>query len=98
MKEIDAIDKRMFELFNLLKSMNVLKYKRDFASACGLPEQNLYNISKGRNHFTINHVANICLFYSINANWIIGTEDNLFIKPTKSSTQTVHKTTLKEAI
>jgi len=98
MKEIDAFDKTMFKLFDILKSKGLLKYKRDFANACGLPEQNLYNISKGRNHFTINHVANVCLFYSINANWIIGTEENLFIKPTKSSTQTVHKTTLKEAI
>jgi|GEM_PF-2972671 len=95
MKEIDALDKRMFELFELLKSMGVLKYKRDFANACGLPEQNLYNIKMGRNHFTINHVANVCLFYSINANWIIGTEENLFIKP---STQTLHKTTLKAVI
>lgn len=98
MKEIDSLDKTMFKLFEILKQKGILKYKRDFAKACGLPEQNLYNIKMGRNHFTINHVANICLFYSINANWIIGTEENLFIKPTKSSTQIVHKSTLKEAI
>jgi hypothetical protein len=39
----------------------------------------------------------ICEFYSINANWILETESNLFIQK-KSSTQTVHKNTLKEAI
>lgn len=88
MTTIERLDDRMFELYNLLKSMGVLKYKRDFANACGLPEQNLYNIKMKRNHFTIIHVANICTFYSINANWIIGTESNLFIKPV---TQTLHK-------
>lgn len=94
---LEELDKRMFELYIILKSMGVLKYKREFAYACGLPEQNLYNIKMGRNHFTAVHVANICKFYSINANWIIGTEENLFIKPQKS-TQIVHKSTLKKAI
>lgn len=92
---MNELDIRMFVLYDLLTDMGVLKTKRSFASACGLPEQNLYNIKNGRNHFTFNHVANICIFYSINANWIIGTESNLYIKP---STQTVHKTTLKQAV
>lgn len=98
MKEIDALDKRMFELYDLLKSLNVLKYKRDFANACGLPEQNLYNIKMKRNHFTLVHVANVCEFYNLDANWIVRSSDNLFMKPLKKSTQLVHKSTLKQAI
>lgn len=81
MELINEIDNKMLLLMKELKSRGILKYKRDFANACGLPEQNLYNIQQGRNHFTINHVSNVCQFYSINANWIIGTETNLFIKP-----------------
>lgn len=96
MKTLDELDKRMFELYNLLKSMGVLKTKRAFAAACGLPEQNLYNIKMERNHFTLVHVANICTFYSINANWIIGTENELFIKANRK--QTANKIGLKEAI
>lgn len=93
---LEELDKRMFELYELLKSMGVLKYKRDFANACGLPEQNLYNIKMKRNHFTLVHVANICQFYSINANWILETETELFIKANRK--QTVNKIGLKKAI
>lgn len=90
------INKRMFELYDELKLRGILKYRRDFANACGLPEQNLYNIKKGRNNFTVIHVANVCKFYSINANWIFDNEVNIFIKP--FNTQTVHKSMLKAVI
>ena len=97
MTTIERLDERMFELFEELKLRGVLKTKRAFANACGIPEQNFYNISKKRNHFNLIHVAKICEFYSINANWILETESNLFIQK-KSSTQTVHKSTLKAVI
>lgn len=90
MEKINELDEKMLLLMKELKSRGILKYKRDFANACGLPEQNLYNIQQGRNHFTINHLVNLCRFYSINANWVVGTEQNIFIKP-NSGTQTVHK-------
>ncbi len=98
MKEIGEINERMFELFSELKKRGILKYKRDFANACGLPEQNLYNIKQGRNNFTVVHVMNLCKFYGINANWVLGIEENIFIKPVFNGTQTVHKTTLKAVI
>lgn len=96
METINDINDRMFELLKELKKRGILKYKRDFANACGLPEQNLYNIKQGRNNFTVVHIMNLCKFYGINANWIVGNESNLFLKPT--NTQTVHKNELKEAI
>jgi len=96
MKTIDDINARMFELYDELKSRGILKYKRDFANACELPEQNLYNIKQGRNNFTVVHIMNVCKFYSINANWVLGLETNIFIKP--YNTQTVHKTDLKAVI
>lgn len=99
MTTIERLDERMFELYDLLKSMGVLKYKRDFANACGLPEQNLYNIKMKRNHFTIIHVANICEYYNLDSNWIIRGGESLFLSKKKiNSTQTVHKNDLKEAI
>ena len=95
---LDQLDNRMFELFDILKLMGVLKYKRDFANACGLPEQNLYNITQRRNHFTLVHVVNICEFYNLDANWIIRNGDNLFMKPITNRKQTVNKIELKDAI
>jgi hypothetical protein len=38
----------------------------------GLPEQNLSNIkNKSKINFNLIHVANICRFYNLNANWVI---------------------------
>jgi len=82
-----------------LKSRGVLKYKRAFCAACGLPEQNISNIIAGNNHFNLIHVANICDYYNLDANWIIHSTDNLFLsKQYTIGTQTVHKINKKEAI
>jgi len=88
--KIEDLDKRMFELLKELQSRGVLKYKRDFCNACGLPEQNLSNIKKEVNHFNLIHVHNICEFYNLDSNWIIRKTDNLFMRQhsTQNSTQT----------
>lgn len=72
---IEDLDNRMFQLYEELKSRGVLKYKRSFCAACGLPEQNMYNIKKKLNHFTLIHVANICRYYNLNANWVFDTNE-----------------------
>jgi hypothetical protein len=48
---IEDLDNRMFQLYDELKSRGVLKYKRAFCLAMGLPEQNLSNIKNKVNHF-----------------------------------------------
>jgi hypothetical protein len=68
----------------------VLKYKR-FCLAMGLPEQNLSNIKNKVNHFNLIHVANICRFYNLNANWVIDKNEKTCLEP--STKTTVHKTT-----
>lgn len=90
---IDEIDTRMIQLYHELVKRGVLKYKRSFCLACGLPEQNFNNIAKYKvNHFSLIHVANVCSFYGINANWIIDeNETELFRTKKQNSTQTVHK-------
>lgn len=94
---IEQLDNRMFQLYDELKSRGVLKYKRTFCNACEVPEQNWYNIKNKVNHFNLIHVANICEYYNLNANWIVDfSEKELFRR--KHSTQTVHKTTQNEVI
>lgn len=93
---IEDLDNRMFQLFDELKNRGVLKYKRAFCLAMGLPEQNLSNIKNKVNHFNLIHVANICRYYNLNANWIIDkSEPDLFRTKKLNSTQTVHKSTKK---
>ena len=99
MNTIERLDERMFELFDELKSRGVLKYKRDFANACGLPEQNLYNIKMKRNHFNLIHVAQICEYYNLDSNWIIRGGESLFLSKKRTNReQKDPKTTLKEVI
>jgi hypothetical protein len=43
----------------------------------GLPEQNLSNIKNKVNHFNLIHVANICRFYNLNANWVIDKNEKI---------------------
>jgi hypothetical protein len=68
----------------------------------GLPEQNLSNIKNKVNHFNLIHVANICRFYNLNANWVIDKNEKDLFRTKKLSkeysTQTVHKTTKKSKI
>jgi len=90
MMTIEQLDDRMFQLYNELLNRGVLKYKRAFCAACGLPEQNFANIKNRVNHFNLIHVANVCRFYNLNANWIIDTsEKELFRR--KNREQTVNK-------
>jgi hypothetical protein len=77
---IEQLDNRMFQLLEELKSRGVLKYKRAFCAACGLPEQNLSNIKNGVNHFNLIHVANICEYYNLDANWILRGSEDLFLR------------------
>ncbi len=94
---IEQLDERMFKLYDELRNRGVLKYKRAFCAAGGLPEQNISNIKHGVNHFNLIHVANICRFYNLNANWIIDTnETELFRR--KTVTQTLHKLPKKDVI
>jgi hypothetical protein len=96
---IEDLDNRMFQLYDELKSRGVLKYKRAFCLAMGLPEQNLSNIKHKVNHFNLIHVANICRYYNLNANWVIDkNETDLFRTKKLNSTQTVHKSTKKSKI
>lgn len=89
----EQLDNRMFELYEELKSRNILRFKRTFCDACGIPEQNMYNIKKGINHFTLIHVVNVCKYYGINANWIIDlNETDLFRKPLTNRKQKETKT------
>jgi hypothetical protein len=96
---IEDLDNRMLQLYHELKSRGILKYKRAFCAACDIPEQNMYNVEKKRNHFTLIHVANICRYYSLNANWIIDlNETELFRKPITNRKQIKPKTVENEVI
>lgn len=76
---MNKIDKKILELIDLLKSEGVIKFDTDFAKAAGISKQHLQEIKKGKAHFTTEHVDNFCNNLGINANWIFGLSDEVYL-------------------
>jgi hypothetical protein len=79
-KKLDITDRKMLELIDHLKTTGEIRYRQEFCDAIDLPKQNIYNIKKGKQHFTAAHIFRACKIYYVNANWIMGLEDQIFSK------------------
>ncbi len=84
-------DIKIFELIQLLKSLGKIQYDYEFCESIDILKQNLAPIKKGLAHFTAKHIENICMVYDVNANWIFGFENQIFIK-IKSNQKSVQNT------
>jgi len=86
---MNKLDKKIFDLMEVLLASGAIRFKVDFCRAIGMYPQVLNQIASGRNHFTLEQVNSICEVYKVNANWILGSEDNIFSK--KTSAQIVYR-------
>lgn len=77
---MNNIDQKIITLIDLLKSRGDLKFSTEFCDTIGIRKQNLYNIKKGSTHFTTEHISKIITNFKVNANWIFGVSDEIFIK------------------
>lgn len=73
-------NEQMILLIDILKDLGIIKFDTDFCEAIGLRKQNLYNIRKGKNKFTPDHILNAIKIYNVDANWIFGITDNVFME------------------
>lgn len=73
-------DKKMIELVDILKASGKVRFDNDFCESIGLLKQNLSRIRSGDAHFTPDHIRNACKEYKVNANWVLGLEDNIYRK------------------
>jgi len=71
-------DEKIMYLITLLIFQKQISYAKDFCQVIGMQEQNVSKIKKGEAHFTVSHIEIICKKYKVNANWIFGTESNVF--------------------
>ena len=78
---MNPIDKHIFRLIDLLIFEKKVDSIRQFCLEIEMLEQTASKIKKGINHFTITHIAKICALYNVNANWILGIEDNVYRTP-----------------
>lgn len=52
----------------------------DFHKTVEISRSSLSKIRNGHgNHFTVTHIENLCKAYKVNANWIFGLEEEIFI-------------------
>lgn len=86
---MNLLDKKIFDLIDLLLSQGKIRFKVDFCRTVGMYPQVLNQIASGRNHFTLEQVNSICKEYDVNANWIVGSDSNVFNK--NSGVQIVYK-------
>ena len=92
-------DIKMLYLLGTLKAYGIIRFDTEFCEAVGVLKQNLINIKKGKNHFTPEHIENAIKAYQVNANWIFGVSDKIFLgekfnphhKDTSNSTQKDYK-------
>lgn len=84
-------DKNIIHLIDLLRYQKKISSAKDFCQEIGVLEQTVSKIKKGLNHFTVLQIEIICKKYNVNANWIFGIENEIFIhkKSTQKSVQTV---------
>ena len=80
-------DKKMLLLIDILKQTNKIQYDIDFCKMIDLRKQNLYRIKKGLSHFTAGHIENAVLRFGVDANWIFGIGDRIFMDNKKRHTQ-----------
>lgn len=72
-------DIKMLFLLETLKAYKVIRFDTEFCETIGLLKQNLYNIKNEKNHFTPEHIEMAIKKYKVNANWIFGISDKIFL-------------------
>ena len=74
-------DKNIITLIDILTVENKISSKTEFYDEIKTIRQTISKIKKGINHFTPSQIEIICKKYNVNANWIFGTEKNVFLTP-----------------
>lgn len=95
MEKVNTIytsDTKMLLLIDILKSNGSIKRDYEFCDAIGLNRSNLPKLKNGVKHFTPEHIEKAIINYKINANWIFGISEVIFLKDLNNNTKIlVHK-------
>lgn len=63
---------------DILRRDGIIKYRQEFLDKIDFLKQNFRNVRLGTQHFTAMHITAACKAFNINANWIVGTEKNIY--------------------
>lgn len=74
-------NERMLVLMAWALARDLFATEKSFLLAIGFGPNNIGNVRKGMQGFTIDHITNACRLTGANANWILGLEGNMLRKP-----------------
>jgi len=72
-------DERMLKLPEILKWDRRIRYVKEFCDRIEVPKQLPRQVKIGKQHFTAAHIARACKEFGINANFIMGIEENIYL-------------------
>jgi hypothetical protein len=78
-KPKEIFDVRMLELIDILKQRGDIRYTKDFCEAIGFSRLNIQNVRNGHQSFTAFNILHACETYNVNANWLYGRSDKVFM-------------------
>jgi len=74
-----TVDERILTLIEILKTLKIIRFDTEFCDSIEIKKQNLNRIKKGDVYFTTKHIDKIIKIYQVNANWIFGVSDKIFL-------------------
>lgn len=78
-------EQRIIYFIDVLKDSGVIRFKKEFFDKTAIRRQHYVRVKNGEIRFTSTQIKSICEHYNINANWIFGTETNVFKHTPKST-------------
>lgn len=75
---METIDERILRLMSLLKYQKKIQTFEGFYKEINTIRQTIYKIKQKEASFTVSQISIICKKYKVNANWIFGTQKNVF--------------------
>jgi len=76
--KLNISDARMLQLIIELKDQGAIRFTQQFCDDLEIHKQHIRQIRIGKQHFTAEQIKMACKEYNVNANWIIGLEENIY--------------------
>lgn len=81
---MEEIDERILQVLEFLKDSGEIRFNTQFCEVVGLSRAHLNLIKTGKNHFTPKHIKKVVEKYGVNANWLFGGSEKMFLKEKKN--------------
>ena len=81
-------DNRIIELIDRLIAAGTIASRQEFLDTIGMLKQNYTEVVNGKRSFRMEHISKACREYDVNANWIMGIDEQVFRTKKRTISQT----------